>query len=165
MNEPSVLDYIKSIIAPWKYPKVSIPDHGEDEPFQESETAVPQTSEPDIQIFSQDEPIGEEIQPADEGRDRWFWLVIIAVGVAFLAQVSLEPSPSRAWIPGLILYIIALTGVSVAYLLGKWQLPSYKNVPFLENKAAIRGMQFALGLALAVLVFLLSSGNRFTLLY
>lgn len=163
MNEPSVLDYIKSLIAPWKYPKVSIPDHGEDEPFLESETEVPQTSEPEIQVFSQDEPIGEEIQPADQGRDRWFWLVIIALGVAFLAQISLEPSRSRAWIPGLILYIIALTGMSIAYLHGKWQLPSYKNVPFLESKTAIRSMQFALGLVLAIPVFLLSSGNRFTL--
>lgn len=162
MQEPSVLDYLKSLVAPWKYPRVHIPLPDEREEITSVHSAPVRIEEPTIPVAALEETDIEAVQEQTQS-ERWFWVILGALGIAILAQFSLEPTPNRTWIPGLILYLIAFAMVGVSYLRKNWQLPEYKREKFVIERPRLRILPFLAGIILAALTFLNSSGNQFTL--
>lgn len=82
-QEPSVLDYIKSKLMPWKNENIQIPlTEGESEeivssePVQRKDLAIP-------------------------------WRVLLSLALGLAAQISLEPRTDRSWLPGVVLYLFA----------------------------------------------------------
>jgi len=170
MDEPSVLDYLKSKIAPWKYPPVRIPEETlpgeaplvqtETERVQEPETSPPYEVEPPPQGGLGGEPSRQK----ESGVTAFLpWLTILSLGLAILAQLTFEPAPNRSWIPGLVLYILALMLAIVAHLRGQWELVPYSQVNVAKEPLTIRVYPLIGGLALALVSFVLFSGNRFSI--
>ncbi len=162
MEEPSVLDYLKSIIAPWKYPKVVIPDGtSEGKPvYPPSERTEPISPPEQIQG---EKPVSPSQTLGDQPGKKWFWLSIGALGLAIFAQLTLEPTPTRTWLPGFILYMLAFILVAISYIQGGIDLPDYKKLGFVYQPSTIRIVPFTAGIVLSIIAFLNFSGNRFTI--
>jgi hypothetical protein len=166
MNEPSVLDYIKSKIAPWKYPPVVIPSESSDETEVEKQHPIQ-----DIQPTSPPEEIDQptplpQLETAKKeipNSFQWPWITILALILAIFAQYSLEPSPNRDWMPGLMIFAIALGLGALAFVKGEWKLSSYRIVVFREEPQSIRPYLFIAGILIALISFATFGGNRFTL--
>lgn len=148
MEEPSVLDYVKSKLLPWKNAPVIIPD-AEPETLAEPET--PGTPEP-------------QPQPVPKRRFGIPWRVLLALFLAIAAQRILEPAPLPSPMVGIFLY-----GLSAAALL--WALlddfnhlvtpipPETEAEPLLS----VRSLPLASSAVLLLGAFALFGGNRFTL--
>lgn len=151
MEEPSVLDYVKSKLLPWKNAPVMIPD-GEPQTSDLPET--PGTSEPQPQI-----------QPAPAPRKRFGvpWRILLALFLAIAAQRMLEPAPQPSPMIGILLY-----GLSAAALL--WALlADFNNLvtpipPETEAEPlmTVRTLALVSSTVLLLVAFVLFGGNRFT---
>jgi hypothetical protein len=99
-DEPSVLDYLKSKLNPRKHPAISLPPldstlpAGEEPSSLETKRLVSETSRPRFSF------------------NQLPWRSLLALGLALLAQFSLEPRLNRDWKAGAFLY-----GLSLAWLI------------------------------------------------
>jgi len=179
MEEPSVLDYLKSKLMPWRQEALEIPP------------AEPLEQETDDQAAMQgeayggaDEPgtgpmISTQVEFAEAPRGtqpatpaappairtgRWPWRALIAVGLALIAQLSLEPGPDRTWITGAGLYIVAGAIFAWAYWRREWQEIMPPETSAGRDPLTVRRPYLLIGLPLALLAFLSLGGNRFTVL-
>jgi hypothetical protein len=156
-REPTVLDFVKSLLRgkPLAIPDLEQPTD-EAQPASESSEASPQEI-----------AVEEEIPRAEEKPSIAInlpWRSLLALGLALLAQISLMPRPNRAWIPGLILYMIAAGVLVWAVLKGECE-PA--DLPAAEEHAEDYKVQtrwLIVSLPLALVAFLILGGNRFTLL-
>ena len=175
MREPSVLDYLKSKIAPWKYPGVEIPKSKAwditdsdliegAEPGSPEQPQIPVSLEPDSSTQISHQAIQIPETQAAERKIAWPWLSLFALALALIAQYTLEPGPNRSWIPGLVFYSIALLIAVWAYLRGEWEIPPFTKVVFAQETLTIRTYPLLFGILLGILSFAASGGNRFTLL-
>lgn len=80
-HEPSVLDYVKSKLMPWK---------GQD-------IEIPASVETDEQVEREESPRLLNIP----------WRTILALTLAIAAQLSLEPRENRTWVLGVAMYLLA----------------------------------------------------------
>ncbi len=89
------------------------------------------------------------------------WLIVAAVLLALIAQLSLEPSPGRTAWPGVILYGGALACTALAVFRGEWKLPRHK--PPIEEpfKISIKIEFLLVSLTLGILAFLAFGNGRF----
>lgn len=119
MEEPSVLDYLKSRLFPGKYPRIEIPAEDEaayiNAAAKNAETevaALGTTPEGDAALPD----TSEKEQPAAATPIRWPWRSLTALVLAIAAQFSLRPTQDRSWITGVFLLVIALAYLAWAYL-------------------------------------------------
>src|SRR5512139_1569192 len=101
MQEPSVLDFIKSRMRDWRY-KLLHPSEGaqeapleviEETPVESNyEIVRPEDSLPDQTITN---AVADEVKTEHASR----WPVFLVLGLGLLAQLSLEPRPGseRSW--------------------------------------------------------------------
>lgn len=170
-EEPSVLDYLKAKLTPWRGPAPQIPSVREiDEPSLTPAVngTVDSVAMPAKTKMKSQESVSA-IDRSEAGQIVWPWRAIAALGVALIAQWSLEPGVGRSWIPGLVLYLLsfgllAWAGRRSEYLVAQ---PQYNNdqqsvlsPPRYVNKPIV----FLLTLSLAMLAFLTFGGNRFNTL-
>jgi hypothetical protein len=116
-EEPSVLDFLKSKLMPWKGVHIEFP-RAEATSEKIEETSVVSEISSDIpKDISEIQPIessasldtsptraiGAEVAP----KPRMPWRILLAVVLALIAQSSLEPGPNRSWEPGAVLYGVA----------------------------------------------------------
>ena len=158
MEEPSVLDYLKSLLTPWKRTKIEFPASitGEtgivEEPLQE-----PQPVEPEI----------KEVEPeaAAEPRSSFTfpWRALLALSLALAAQWSFSP-PIRIPILGTTLLILSLLAIAWAYMRGEWLPGSPPEAETRTDPLTVRTVTLVVGLVLSVLTFLASRGNLFSVL-
>lgn len=114
MEEPSVLDYLKSILNPWSKEKVQIPssDKEMEEKIADVTTLMPVDDliEPeDGEQLDSDTPkpdLGEATQETAPFRLKFPWLLLAAVIIAIISQRMLEP-PDRSLGLALAGYAIA----------------------------------------------------------
>ncbi len=110
---------------------------------------------------------GEADKPAEPRADGPFpWLTLIALAIAILAQISLEPGTGdRAWKPGLVLYVFVACFLVLAYFRKEWTLPSLlQNADGTRMAIKIDWIALFVGIPLALLSFLAYGGGMFTLL-
>ena len=113
-EEPTILDYVKSVLRgkPLPIPEPEKPPealHAGGGVGEERAAAPPEAE--------------AAAPPADGPTEFAFpWHALIALGLALLAQVSLEPRPNRGWAIGAILYFLAAAWVAWASHREEWAL-------------------------------------------
>ncbi len=137
MEEPSVLDYVKSQLMPWKNGRVVLP---------------------------QTEPAPAAPEPAPKAARRIApWILLLPLAFALAAQRMLEPTPEPSPRIGIFLYLLA--GVTFLWVL--LRSPGLIQPVPGEEPPVFQGAVLALPLASATLLllaaFVLFSGNRFTI--
>jgi len=148
-TEPSVWDYFISKIQFWKK--------------GEEIDGAPKPDTPEEIITEQKETFSDE--PKQEGSflevSSFPWLTLAAIVLALIAQLSLQPSPTRSFIPGLLLYGIALICLFAAHACEEWHLPQLR----LEDENVInmtfRWDYLLISMMLAIFAFLLFGSGKF----
>jgi hypothetical protein len=164
-QEPTVLDYVKALLTPWRGAPPAIPPVNE-----EGRVDIGYGSDADLErtpLQEGYEPSTDKLTTIDEvvtGVTSVPWRTFGALGLGLVAQLSLEPGPGRTWGLGLGLYILAAAMAIWANLRGEWQLPPYPAVLKQMDHYSVRQVYLWIGLISAVLAFLTFGGNRFTLL-
>ena len=156
-QEPSVLDYVKSLLRgkPLAIPSVV-------ETTQVSQVTEEQPQEQPISIDENSAPVTELEQPSKKFSLPWWSLV--ALGIALIAQISLQPRQNRTWIPGVILYLFAAGCLVWAAWKGEWnpaELPEAQDHP---EDYRVRARWLYISLPLALAAFLALGGNKFNTL-
>lgn len=191
MQEPSLLDYLKSLLDP-RRPRIQIPwddpdrpqppardERVEDDPFLQFETdaappdelgapsAFPAPAEADAPRAESPAPIervprAEPVAPAEPlPPARWPWFSLAAFAIALFAQYSFEP-PVRSWQPGVMLYLLGAALMVVAYFRQEWQLFPIPRTRLEGDSWAVRSDFLLAAGVLTATAFYLFKGNRFT---
>jgi hypothetical protein len=154
-EEYTVLDYFKAKLTPWRGQAPRIP------PTQES----PEPVDLDNKLPIYEDVEGETSFPLTAKKISTGialpWFTIGALLLALTAQLSLEPSPARNWIPGAALYTIAVAALVVAIWRGEWSL---KRIPEAEKRIepfSINLTSLWIGVVLGLASFWLMGNNQF----
>jgi hypothetical protein len=111
MDEPSVLDYLKAKLMPWRGPAPQVPlaQAPPGPPSEETQWS------PDSEV-TQVSPHAPTLQMAMTIP----WRTLASLLLALVAQSSFEPSPDRAWGVGVVLYGFAILLLVWAYFSTEW---------------------------------------------
>jgi hypothetical protein len=166
MEEPSVLDYLKSILMPWKYPRIEIPP----EPPAQSDLPAPvlQTGAATVlaTVAEPDTTLAGDI-PLEKTLTYPFpWRSLLSLSLALVGQAMLGPRAEREWMFGVALLIISLSLLVWSVLVGEWQL-----LPLKEKAAQADPQQLKLintligatGVFLALVAFWIFGTLRFNI--
>jgi len=159
MEEPSVLDYLKSKLKFWeKGPKIEIPPEPEEAaagepsaPAEEEQPALPEAG-PRVERLA---------RPSFDGR-LFPWRALLALTFLLLAQRTFEPSANRSAAPGLFLYALGLAWLVLAFLRGEWKLADLPETGARSDPLSVRTVPLALAGVFSVLAFALFRNNLFT---
>jgi hypothetical protein len=145
-EEPSVLDYVKARLTPWRGPAPHIPHQqsslvvGADNVQREEAGAAPSVSAIAVTLP---------------------WAAAAAFGLALAAQLALEPHPGRSWHMGVILYLAAFILLGIAAFRGQWNLASHLQNERHIDPLSMRLGTLWLGIGMGLVAFALFAGNRF----
>ncbi len=161
MEEPSLLDYLKARLMPWRS---SLPQ------AEHILADVELTVEPNATISPSAEQITAgssieqvRIEPKIKADARVLpWLSLLSMGLALLAHVSLEPTDQRAWLPGVFLYLLAFAFLFVATWRDEWLPASLPEAEPREEPMTVRRYGLFAGIPLVLLAFVSMGGNKFT---
>ena len=153
--EPSVLDYLKSILIPGRKP-IPIPAPDE-ESFPEIDTQID-----DIETKAADQPATlTAFETTREPITPLPWLVLLVLLLALAAQLSLEPRADRSWLTGAFLYLIAGVGLVLAMLRNQFTLAEADTELVPQVGTAVNRNALIISLLLAVMAFVLFGGEHF----
>ena len=152
LNEPSVLDYVKSKLSFGRKPKIEIP---------ESQVVEGEDVERSVDIDQQSTINNQRSTINHEPSSPFPWLSLIALGLALLAQRMFEP-PSPSDLTGIALYLMALAFLLWSVLRGEWKLFSLAESSGGNDPLTIHRAAFLISIPFAVLAFFFFSGNLFT---
>lgn len=166
MEEPTVLDYLKAKLMPWRGQKIEIPPI--EQPLQEP--FAPQKTSPAAEPASQAAlATSVPLSRAAVAGVALPWRSLLALTLALLAQISLEPGPNRTWGIGVILYGAAFLFLGWSFWRSEWIVAQLKvevgeqsALSDLPSGLILRRLPFYISLAMGLLAFLTFGGNRFT---
>jgi hypothetical protein len=128
MEEPSVLDYLKSILMPWKYPRIEIPPEsptqGDPAPILLAEAVSVLAATPAAETSP-----AEEISLEKTLTYPFPWRSLLSLLLALVGQAMLGPrlEGEREWMLGVAILIISV-GLSIwSALAGEWTLAPLKE--------------------------------------
>jgi hypothetical protein len=156
-REPSVLDYVKSLLR-GKPIKIPYADESSQDSQAHVEPSLEQPVEQPIAIIDDQVALSPELPTQKINLP---WRSLLALGLALAAQISLQPQPNRAWLPGLVLYLLA--GICLVWAVWKGEL-SPAELPESQNQHEdyrVRARWLYVSLPLALAAFLTLGGNRF----
>lgn len=158
-EEPTVLDFVKALLTPWRGAPPTIP------PAEESDKVSAISSPPsDLELPTPVIPVPvEEPVPQATFVAVFPWRAAVALSLGLLAQLTLEPGEGRTWLFGLIIYIIAAGWALWATLGGEWIIPAQPHINRQIETYKFQQVYLWLGGVLSILAFLTLGGNRFTL--
>jgi hypothetical protein len=163
-EEPTVLDYVKALLTPWRGAPPKIPPIESEEGVYEPATTVLRPDSASQILTSVEEPAPAKVIPETETRASVFpWRAFIGLGLGIMAQLSLEPGPGRTWIFGAGLYFFSATWVIWTALRNEWVLTSYPAIKKRVDPLSISRVYLLIGLGFSALAFLTLGGNQFTL--
>jgi hypothetical protein len=151
MNEPSVLDYLKSIFK-------------SRDAFRNFVKAVFEHRDT-TQLIEADVPASQPVMvvervPAFEARTfPWFTLAVLLLALG--GQRMFEP-PQQLYSVGIVLYTFALGMALLAFRRGEWSLTPLPADETRTDSFSIRIVPFVLSLILGAATFLMMKGNLFT---
>lgn len=163
MNEPTILDYIKSIFKSWD----SFTDflralfQRKDTTQMEEFRAMPQA---EVQIAESGSETALATLEAPRGVaffQRIPWLVLGILFFALLGQLQFEP-PQTLYPMGIFCYLIALGLAVVAFVRRQLTLTPLSASEIRTDSFAVRSLPFVLSLLLSALTFYFMSDNEFT---
>jgi hypothetical protein len=166
MDEPSVLDYVKAMLTPWRGPAPKVPVTPPAAGQRGDEVFL---SPPNEETLTGDSAIAAGSIPKVHA-PALPWRTTSALFLALAAQSSLEPGPDRTWIIGTILYGLSFILIGWAYFSQEWTSPG----AWVFEKPAGRGRSEYYSFLYSPTLFMLSmlltlgglwafSGNRFNL--
>ena len=154
-REPSVLDFLKSLLR-----GKPIPIPSAEEPPQPTQ---PMPEQPQVGLVeSEEEPAPIQPPAKPPARVTLPWRSLLALAIALVAQISLQPRPNRTWIPGLILYLLAAGVLIWAAWRREWSPADLPDQQVHPEDYSVHARWLYLSLPLALVSFLLLGGNRFT---
>ncbi|MHB0987116.1 MAG: ArnT family glycosyltransferase [Bellilinea sp.] len=156
-QEPSVLDFVKSILIPGRKliripPPVAVEQPPTTEPLLSDVRSA--RAGPDTKPLA--------TSPARAGLQPFPWLVLLALLTGLLAQLSLEPRADRSWVTGAFLYAIAGAGLTLAMLRGQFHLAEPVSPALPDGNGSTNWTALLVSLALGLAAFLLFGSERFT---
>lgn len=166
LEEPSVLDFVKSRFRFGKAERIQIPSFVEDEkresqPAQfilKEPPALPAVPEQRLQSF--DKVQAQSSSSTPHPATPFPWRSVFALFLALFGQNFLEPPISLSL--GIGLYVVALALLGWAIYSGEWTLPSLPAASEGTDPLTYRPLPLFLSIALALWAFLLFSDNLFT---
>ena len=167
MEEPTVLDYVKSKLFFWRGERIEIPDgepHGPEflvEPVLLDDLLPAENADPTASPTGAPAPL--EDQPPVDPLDWWpVARILVALIFALLAQRFLEP-PDPSVTTAVVLYALAAGWVVWATWRGDWVLPEREiqwRIGWQET--TFRPLSLLIAVVLGVVAFVAFGGNRFT---
>ena len=155
-QEPSVLDFVKSIFIPGRKLIHIPPPVAVEQPL----TTEPLLSDArSARTGLDNKPL--PTHPAREGLQPFPWLVLLALLTGLLAQLSLEPRADRSWATGVFLYAIAGSGLTLAILRGQFHLAEPVSPELPDANVSINRTALLVSLSLGLAAFLLFGSERF----
>lgn len=153
-HEPSVLDYLKSILIPGRK-HIEIPA-----PLDEIEPEV------DYLVEGESEELERKVKPVENSflkpEHPLPWLTLLALLAALVAQFSLEPRPNRDWVIGALFYGAAAVALIFAMLRNQFVLADTDEPPLQEPSRHVDRTMLGISLGLAGAAFLFFGGGQFT---
>ena len=150
MNEPSVLDYVKSIFKNWASFRNFV-----QAVFERRDTT--QWVEMEVPAVK-----AAAASPAvSSGLRRFPWFTLLVLVLALAGQKTFEP-PQKSYVHGIIFYVSALGLALLALRRGEWSLIPPPADETHTDLFSVRIMPFVLSLFLSVMTFYTMSGNLFT---
>ena len=174
VEEPSVLDYVKSLFRFGNGERIRIPF--EEEPLTEdtveerrsflAEAPVVQTVKDVQHETSFVEAPADEVEPAPEPareqpRTPFPWRSLLAFALALIAQGNFEP-PHDSTAFGIALYIAAFSVLALAIRRGEWNIPALAPTAAGTDPRTFRSLSLFLAIVLGFWAFLIFGGNFFT---
>ena len=163
MNEPSVLDYIKRLLTPWKGKSLEIP--GDVEPrmslseAQEGVEPVP----PSELVSTSTETTHSAQRDVPRVTGKFPWIGLFALVLAFIGQLQLEP-PGQQVQPAIILYALAGILIVLAILRKEWALLEIIEQDRKPFSLVVYRNPLLISIPLLIIAGILFSTNQFTLL-
>jgi len=182
MQEPSVLDYVKAKLMPWKGVRIPFPAA----PSSRSDSTAKSEDQLAAEILLRAEAQGEysppvspeaesfaSAPPSAEARAHptsqtftriaWPWRSLLALSLALAAQLSFAP-PRRDVSIAVFLLVMAVAWAVWAYMQGEWR-PSELRPGLAKPEALkVNTATLGIGLAGAFLSFFAAGGNNLSLL-
>jgi len=164
MEEPSVLDFLKSRLMPWKYPRIEIPDEDYIGASFETESISIQESENNQTPSSQTGNYGLEGQFLSQPIliKEFPWRSLLALCLAFIAQISLRPTPERNATLGVILLVFSLGLLIWTNLRSEWKIIKSPPADQENDPFRIQNLYLLIGAILALFSFASYGNLRFT---
>lgn len=163
MEEPSVLDYLKAKLTPWRAPAPQIPTA---EPVQVEaggDLAPPDSEQIEVSLSAARTDSSVQARPIPAaGVISLPWLSLLSFALALFAQLSLEPGPERRWTIGAVLYMFSAACLVVTSWRMEWVPAALPEMEYPKDPLTIRIYGFLTALPLMVLAFLSFGENRFT---
>lgn len=171
MEEPSVLDYLKSKLTPWKGSGLKIPaisvvpqPAGTEEIPQESAAPPQEKQKPEPRREPQPET-KPELQPAPPLSAEPFripWRSLLALLMALVAQITLSPTTHRSWVWGVYFLIAAIVLVIRATAKSEWILAPTPEQSSKSDPSTVNLSFLLVGLALTVITYFSFGELKFT---
>jgi hypothetical protein len=163
MEEPSILDYLKSRMKFWEHRQESKPVTG-----VAGVAPVSETKPPSVRKGSPGQvPAGTSVLPeqplkASPRRYLWPWRSLLALFFALLGQRSFEPAGTRSPLPGLIFYGFGLAWLILAMLRKEWAPSAYPEPGTRSDMLKVRRLPLIIAVILSAAAFMTLGGNLFT---
>lgn len=148
-QEPSVLDYVKSLFRSGEGGRIQIAPFVEDE--QPSAASIQESA-----VSDKPAAVNSHELPAP-----FPWRSLLALVLAVAGQWFLEPPPNTVPL-GIALYAAALSTLGWALYRGEWALPAPAPASEGTDPLTYRRIALIAGIALGVWAFTLFDNNRFT---
>ena len=158
MQEPSVLDFIKSRTSYWWHkllnPSAAVEAESTNLEFWKEETVNP--------VITQTDPN----QAVSEVVLRFPWPVFLILGLGLWAQLSLEPhqNSEHTWKLGFVFYILAGLTLVLMNSRHKWMLQIWdQNISTVSQEATFlrSSISFTVALIFSLIAFIAFTGGRF----
>ncbi len=171
MDDPSVLDYVKAKLMPWRGPAPEIPPLGGELDEVEAQSSSQRaerisTAYPEVNLgtapVSQLSSAIELTSDASVNALGTPWRSLLALLLALFAQSSLEPRPSREWVIGGALFLSASALVISAFWRSELVLAPLRLNNQSRDPMSFRVVSFFVAILLGMGAFAMFGGNQFT---
>ena len=165
-KEPTVLDYVKALLMPWKGKPPALLAHQppSDQPLPETKENVSLSVETDVFESTAEEKIEPLIFPSPAEKQVRLplgWRTLLAFILAVIGQSYLEP-PRQQVTVALIFYGLAGAALVLAVVSREWLLPQFSEATNSPMPVTVNRNPLLLSIPLLLLAFIFFSGNRFT---
>ena len=156
MPEPSILDYLREILTPWKKRTIFISSLEERAELEDSVSAAAAEK---AQIEGAEKPE----TPVRRGLFIWPWQVFGAIILGVIGQRFLEPPDPRIGL-ALVFYLLAVFLLGWGLQQKRWEIPQKMEENPVWEDAPIRWNRIFLAVPFMLAAFLLFGGNRLNVL-
>lgn len=167
MNEPTILDYVKSIFKSWDSftdflrALVEKRDTTQMEEFRASTDVQAMSSDSETTEINETNVAATKAPRSLAFLQRIPWLILGVLFFALLGQLQFEP-PQDLYPMGLFCYWITFALAVIAFVRKRWSITPLPESEIRTDSFVIRSLPFVISLLLSALTFYFMSGNAFT---